>query len=129
MSSTAPRPDLQAHETVTRMPFPQVASRLSEILGAKLVAYIAGVSETRAVREWAIGKRGPRPDVESRLRTALILALLLSERDSAKVVQAWFQGMNPQLDDRSPARILRTAKQDDAAREVLAAARAFLIGG
>jgi hypothetical protein len=34
-------------------------------------------------------------------------ALLLNESDGREVTQAWFQGVNPQLDDRSPARLLR----------------------
>lgn len=31
------------------------------------------------------------------------IAALLREKDSAAVVQAWFQGMNPHLDDVVPA--------------------------
>jgi len=29
------------------------------------------------------------------------------------VVQAWFQGLNPQLEDRSPARLLREGDLDE----------------
>ena len=43
-----------------RAPFPFVARELTRILGAKLVAYIARVSETRAVREWAALGREPK---------------------------------------------------------------------
>lgn len=35
------------------------------------------------------------------------IAALLREKDPAVVVQGWFQGMNPRLDDVSPARLLR----------------------
>jgi len=44
------------------------------------------------------------------------------------VVQAWFQGMNPRLDD-APARLLREGDLDHAGPEILAAARAFAAAG
>ena len=37
--------------------------------------------------------------------------------------------LNPQLDDRSPARLLREGELDDVGPAVTAAARAFLVGG
>jgi hypothetical protein len=37
--------------------------------------------------------------------------------------------MNPRLDDRSPARLLREGNLDEVGPEVLRAARAFLVGG
>ena len=52
-----------------------------------------------------------------------------SERDAPRVVQAWFQGLNPHLEDRSPARLLRDGDLDEVGPLVLAAARAFLVGG
>ncbi len=57
------------------------------------------------------------------------LVLLLSEHDAPRVVQAWFQGLNPHLEDRSPARLLRDGDLDEVGPLVLAAARAFLVGG
>ncbi len=50
---------------------------------------------------------------------------LLAEWNSPAVVQAWFQGMNPYLEDAVPATVLREAPVEDAAQRVLAAARAF----
>ena len=126
--STA-RPDLDAYETSIRLSLPDVVGRLNEILSPKLVAYLADVSETRAVKEWATGERSPKTNVEPRLRMALRVALFLNQRDSPRVVQAWFQGLNPQLDDVSPLRLLRTEAPGDAGPAVLAAARAFAVGG
>jgi hypothetical protein len=68
------------------------------------------VKETRAVNEWAKGIREPSEAVQRRLR-------------------AWFQGLNPQLDDRSPTRLLREGDIDEVGPEVIAAERAFLVGG
>lgn len=102
---------------------------LREILGAKLVAYLGSVKETRAVRQWADGERRPSADVLQRLRDAYHVAALLHERDAAPVVQAWFMGMNPQLDDVPPARLLREGRLEDAGPAVLSAARAFAATG
>ncbi len=37
-------------------------TRLRALLGARLVAYLGGVSETRAVRQWADGERSIRDE-------------------------------------------------------------------
>lgn len=66
---------------------------LREVLGARLVAYLGEVRETRAVRQWAEGIRGVQdPADERRLRLAYQVAGLLSVREPAGVVQAWSQG-------------------------------------
>lgn len=124
------RPELQAHEHAMRVPFDTAVKELREVLTARLVAYIGGVRETRAVHQWADGTRDVKSgEVEERLRFALQVALLLSDHDAPRVVQAWFQGLNPHLDDRSPARLLREGGLNEAGPLVLAAARAFLVGG
>ena len=102
---------------------------LRELLGAKLVAYLGGVGETRAVHQWAEGERTPSDEVQQRLRFALRVALPIANADSPKIAQAWFQGLNPQLDDRSPARLLREGELDEVGPAIVAAERAFLIGG
>ena len=53
----------------------------------------------------------------------------LADTDGAEVARAWFQGLNPQLEDRSPARLLREGDIDDVGPQVIAAERAFLVGG
>lgn len=127
--SPPPRPDLEASEHAVRLAFPAVVRELSQILGPKLVAYLSGVRETRAVREWEAGARVPRDPIPQRLRLALQVALLIGRHDGPGVVQAWFQGLNPQLDDRSPARMLREGELHEIGPEVLSAARAFTTGG
>jgi hypothetical protein len=129
MSAAQARPDFAAHTKAVRATFPDVASELRRVLGAKLVAYLGSVHETRAVRQWAEGQREPSEEVRNRLRLALQVALPLAEAESAEIAQAWFQGLNPQLEDRSPARLLREGDLDEVGPPVIAAARAFLIGG
>ncbi|ALU41378.1 hypothetical protein AS188_15935 (plasmid) [Kocuria flava] len=123
----APRANLQAHRDSHRWPLPQVVEGLREILGARLVAYLGGVKETRAVRQWIEGTREPGSEaVKQRLRDAYYIAALLAEREAPGVVQAWFAGMNPQLGDRAPARLLREGDPEQTVAEVTAAARAFV---
>lgn len=79
-----------------------------------------------------MGRRGPGvqdPDDERRLRLAYQVAGLLSAREPAGVVQAWFQGLNPQLGDRAPARVLGEDDLELAGPLVLAAARSFAVTG
>jgi len=103
---------------------------LRDLLGAKLVAYLGGVQETRAVRQWAEGTRAVQDKTdEYRLRLAYQIAALIAEKDSPAVVQAWFQGLNPQLEDRSPARLLREGDLNEVGPLVLTAARAFAATG
>ena len=131
MSSAAhaARPDLEAYEHAARVDFPVLVKELSELLGPKLVVYIAGVREARAVREWSTGERGARAPIPERLRLALQVAWLIAQHDSASVARAWFQGLNPQLDDRSAARLLREGELDEVGPQILSAARAFVSGG
>ncbi len=53
---------LSAYNESIRHDVPGLVDELRRTLGAKLVAYIAGVTETRAVREWAEGTRKPSPE-------------------------------------------------------------------
>ncbi len=123
------RPDYEAHVRATRSTFPEVVREVRDILGARLCAYLGSVKETRAVHQWGDGSRRPNADVQRRLRTALQAAAPIAAADSAAVAQAWFQGLNPQLDDRSPLRLLREGDLDEVGPDVIAAARAFLAGG
>lgn len=120
--------ELRAYAASVRTEVPVVVEQLRDVLGAQLVAYVAGVKETRAVRQWAEGEgRRPQPKQEQRLRLAYRVAQLLLEHDSPRVVQAWFQGMNPQLDDVAPARFILETDGSDA--RVVAAAQAFAANG
>lgn len=129
MAVAQPRPDLEAHAHSVRADFPIVADELRGLLGARLVAYIGHVRETRAVHEWADGDRQPSEPVQRRLRLALQVAIMIATGDGPAVAQAWFQGLNPQLDDRSPARLLHEGDLEEVGPLVVSAARAFLVGG
>jgi hypothetical protein len=129
MPLTRPRPDLAAYDRAMRMELPNAVREASRLLGPKLLAYICGVSETRSVRAWANGDYEPRDGVRQRIRLTLWVASMIAEHDNHLVAQSWFQGLNPQLDDRSPARLLREGNLAEVGPEVVAAARAFVVGG
>ena len=95
-------PGLPAYETAMRSSTAELVTALRELLGAKLVAYVGYVSETRAVRQWAEGQRHPSAPIERRLRLAFQVAGLLAERDDARIIQSWFEGINPPTGRRLP---------------------------
>ena len=122
------RPDLFAHREALRLPASKVVENLVEIVGRKLTAYIGGVKDVRAVDRWIAGGE-IYGGAESRLRFAFQLARTLNEHDSPAVVQAWLTGVNPELGDRVPLRLMREKEIDEVAPAILSAARAFLAGG
>lgn len=128
MSAPA-RPDLGAYDKAYRLDFPVVLKELSQIVGVKLVTYVSGVGETRAVKEWMDGSRSPKQDVEPKLRLTLQLAETIAAHDNAGVARAWLQGLNPHLGDRSPARLLRDGDYEEVGPQITAALRSFIVGG
>ncbi|MDK1011066.1 MAG: hypothetical protein QGM46_07890 [Actinomycetota bacterium] len=54
---------------------------------------------------------------------------MIADTDDKATAQAWFQGLNPQLDDHSPARLLREGDLDEVGPAIAAAARAFFVSG
>ena len=116
----------QAHRQAVVTPVNDVASFLQDLLGRRLVAYVAGVKDAKTVSRWASGEVGSiRQESEERIRTAYEVAQLLVQFDSPRIVKAWFIGLSPQLDDVSPAETIREGKL----KEAKAAARAFVAGG
>ncbi len=128
--ATLARPDLAAANRAMRMSSAEAFQAATELLGPRLLAYVCGVTETRAVREWAKGERTPKdPAIEEKARLIVRVATFIADHDSRGVAQAWFQGLNPQLEDRSPARLLREGHVAAVGPEIIQAARAFVVGG
>lgn len=118
-------PGFSAYRESVNLDIAPLVADLRSTLGAKLVAYLGDVKETRAVRQWADGERRMPAETEKRLRLVYHVAGIVSESNKASVVQAWFQGLNPHLEDRSPARLIREMDPDQIGAEILASARAF----
>lgn len=114
-----------AHVKSVRMGIQDVAAFLAGAFGQKLVAYMAGVDDAKTVSRWTAGTHAPRDENELRLRVAYQVFHLLQEQESPHTIRAWFVGINPQLNDESPASAIR----EDRHKDVVVAARAFLSVG
>lgn len=62
-----------------------------------------------------------------RLRAAAHVTRLIAETFDARTAQAWMQGMDPMLEDRSPAWVLRHTTDEADRAAVLASARRFVV--
>lgn len=127
-SRAIPRPDLDAHRKASMAEFREIVENLVSIIGRRLTAYIAAVKDARAIDRWLAHVR-PHRNVEQRLRLAYHIAVMLSQFDTHAVVQAWMIGLNPELNDDIPIRLLREGDPEVDGKRVLAAARAFVAGG
>lgn len=125
MVGTTRTPTAAAHQKAVTFEVKDIARYLQEAFGQKLVAYMAGVADPKRVGLWAQGSQLPRDEAERHLRAAFQIFHLILAQDSAHVTRAWFIGMNPQLDDDSPAEAIREGRL----KEALAAARVFVAGG
>ncbi len=127
-ATTLPRPGLEAHRESISLAFPELVARLTGLIGRKLSAYIGGVKDIRTVEGWMKGNT-PYGDAEPRLRLAFQVVRTLIDHDSPRIVQAWLTGVNPELGDRIPLRLMREGDLNVVGPEVMAAARAFIAGG
>jgi len=100
---------------------------VTTIIGRKLTAYIAGV-DVRTVDRWLKGSN-PYGDGEARLRFTYQVIVPLADHDKPAVVQSWLTGLNPELKDRTPIRLLREQDLEAVGPELLGAVRAFIAGG
>jgi hypothetical protein len=120
--------DLEAHRFATTTPTPALGAFLRKALTPRLVASIAGVTETRATRQWAQGNaRSARANASGGLRAAAHVAWLITEAFNTRTAQAWMQGTDPMLNDRSPAWVLRHATDETDRAAVLASARRLVV--
>lgn len=113
-----------SHRAATEVQFQDQVQALKHLLGAKLMAMTIGVNPSTLER-WLAGTTTPSLENEARVRTCYQVFELLKPVEESHTIRAWFMGMNPQLEDRSPAELI--AEGD--LREVLTAARAFRAGG
>ena len=114
--------EVRAHENAISKPIRDVVRELDESLGTTMVAAIGGVSETRAVKRWMTDREPQRPHV---LRFALQLAWIICEKSDRHAARAWFQGVNPHLNDGVPLLLLRQRQLSEVQGPLMAAARAF----
>ena len=115
----------RAHQETVRAATKDIAWTLQRLFGQRVVAFMTGIEDPKAVGRWARGERSPRDEAEQRLRAAYHITQLLTLADSAETARAWFIGMNPHFADRAPFAIL--GEDPAQAAQVLAAAKAFIV--
>lgn len=106
-----------------RLTVQKVTQALQAGLGQALIAGIVNCDVT-TLSLWASGAVNPPPTQERLLRDTYQVFEMVAQADSPTVAGAWLMGMNPLLDDRTPAEAI--AEGDF--REVMAAARSFAAG-
>jgi hypothetical protein len=104
---------------------PKIADFLQAKLGQKLTAYVAGLTDPKAVGSWIRGENDPRQPADMRLRYAYQVVRMLVEAYDAETAKAWLFGANTRLNDEAPAFLLRNAKAVDDLRQLVPTARAF----
>ena len=104
---------------------PKIADFLQEQIGQKLTAYIAGLTDPKAVGSWIRGENEPRQPADMRLRYAYQVVRMLVEAYDVETAKAWLFGSNTRLNDEAPAYLLRNAKAVDDLRQLVPTARAF----
>lgn len=80
--------------------------------------------DSDTVDEWIAG-HDPGSGADQRIRDTLLIVELLTSVDAPSTVRGWFMGMNPLLDDVSPAEALQHGR----VRDVVAAAQEFAAAG
>lgn len=112
-----------AHRQAVQIGQRDLVGALVDKLGARLVAYVVD-RDRSTISRWASSGELPL-EADRALRAVYQVFRLLEPIESDHTIRAWFLGMNPQLDDVSPAEAIR----DGRFRDVMAAARAFEVGG
>ena len=102
-----------------------IVRELTNIFGAKLVAVMGGVKNTRTVRHWIAEEK--MPTELARLQLALQIVYFMQDAgEDSTVIGSWFQGMNETLGDRAPALAIADDPLGKAQRDVMSAARRFV---
>jgi hypothetical protein len=110
------------HKKLVSTTINEIVDQLYKVLGARLTALVGGLSDPKAVIEYATNARKPQAKPEKRLRDAhRVMALLMLGNLSKEAIQSWFVGMNPDLDDESPSDVIL-----EDPKRVIEAARSFV---
>ena len=111
-----------AYRSSVHAAVPVMATKLQEVVGQRLVAYVTGSRSNKTVARWASGDNEPQPEGQSKLRSLYRTVLILEARESAEAIRAWLTSANPDLGDEVPAEVLR----DENPVRVFHAAQAFI---
>lgn len=115
----------QAHGRAIRATAREATGVVLAALSRRLLAYMVDI-DARTVSRWAAGQTTDlRDGHDQRLRAIAEVVLLLGAVEDQATISSWFLGLNPLLDDVSPAEAIRAGRL----MEALGAARTFLALG
>lgn len=118
---------IESHRKAVTADLQTMASTLVDVLGRVLVAGIVGVRNPKTVSRWANGDVESVRDrySEERLLALYQIVTFMQEYEGDSTIRMFMMGMNPVLDDASPAMELRNGKFED----VMDAAKVMVTGG
>lgn len=119
---------IELHRKAMNADLQTMASTLVDTLGLAITAYIVHVRNAKTVSRWAKGEVSSVRDrySEERLVAAFqVVSLLLEYDEHPDIIRALFLGMNPVLNDDSPAHAIRSGNFKGA----MDAARNYIAGG
>jgi hypothetical protein len=112
---------LAVYREVHALDLRELATRLRELFPSKALAYMANIS-TGTIRNW-LGQSVEQasPEAADKLRAALTCVLILRQEEELSVTRNWFTNINPYLEFRAPAQVIREGRL----REAIKAARVY----
>lgn len=118
---------INAHRNAVTADLQTMASTLVSSLGRVITAYIVHVRNPKTISRWANGDVASVRDrySEERLLAAYQIVSFLKEYETDETIRSFMLGMNPSLDDESPATAIRNGDYKDA----LGAAKNLISGG
>lgn len=122
--SAEPRRSSDTGYDAIRSSASSLVNELRDHIGANLLGYILNKSGS-TINRWASGEVEVPLASEQTIRHLVQVENELGQSDGPHVFRAWLIGLNPQLDDNTPADEIREGN----IRRVLTSARAFSVGG
>ncbi len=114
---TAPtESEIRAHHTTAKRSIGEIAKSLQGTLGTALLMYMLDIKDPKTITRWANGQVESirNIEVERRLRAVDQMVTMLLDVDPADSLRGWFLGMNPVLDDLSPAEAVQAGELSEA---------------
>lgn len=115
---------IESHRKAVNASLEEMAATLVTSLGRVITAYIVGVRNPKTISRWASGEVASVRDrySEERLLAAFQIVRFLMEYEGVSTIRAFMLGMNPDLNDASPADRLREGDY----KEVMRAAKSLV---
>ena len=105
-----------------------MARWLLDNLGQRVTTVGLGLKDASLVRRYARDDGMPSGEREARLRLLYRVGRMVADAYDAQTARAFLRGSNPLLDDEAPLLVIADRPIEDAARAVIAVARALLDG-